>query len=289
MALTNRQKRRITRGLLYGGLVAGALAALLLADWEAIQKNFFNVEIMSEMMPEAITIGVRNTIIYTFGAFTFGFALALVLALMRLSPVGPYRWIATAYIEFFRSIPALITILVVAFGLPIAFQWRIPGGILGTGSVGLGIVAAAYMAETMRAGIEAVPLGQAEAARSLGMSSGTAMFFIILPQAFRIIIPPLTNELVLLLKDTSLLFVIGTTPVSKELTKFARDFMALKANATPLTVAALLYLIITLPLTFLVRRLERSAGKGRRSATDVANQRKQKRDRAAARAGGGSP
>lgn len=268
MALTNRQRRRLTRGSLYVGLVMGIVGSAFIADWEAIRVNFFNAEIMAEMMPEALTVGVRNTIIYTAGAFTFGFLLALVLALMRLSPVGPYRWIATAYIEFFRGVPALITILVVAFGIPIAFGWRVPGGILGTGSVGLGIVAAAYMAETMRAGIEAVPIGQAEAARSLGMSSGIAMFFIILPQAFRIIIPPLTNELVLLLKDTSLLFVIGTTPLTKELTKFARDLMAANQNATPLTVAAILYLVITLPLTFLVRRLEKRAGRGRRSAMD---------------------
>ena len=84
-----------------------------------------------------------------------------------------------------------------------------------------------------------------------------------MPQAFRIIIPPLTNELVLLIKDTSLLFVIGTTPLSKELTKFARDFMTSTQNATPLTVVAFMYLLITLPLTFLVQRLERKAGKGR--------------------------
>ena len=89
------------------------------------------------------------------------------------------------------------------------------------------------------------------------------MAFIVLPQAFRIIIPPLTNELVLLIKDTSLLFVIGTTPVSKELTKFARDFMTTTQNATPLTVVAMVYLVITLPLTYLVRRLEKQAGKGR--------------------------
>jgi len=86
----------------------------------------------------------------------------------------------------------------------------------------------------------------------------------VLPQAFRIIIPPLTNELVLLIKDTSLFFVIGTTPASKELTKFGRDFMNANANATPLTVIALVYLVITLPLTYMVRRLERAAGKGTR-------------------------
>lgn len=253
---------------MYAVAVAVAVLVVAFADWGRIQRNFFNTEIMAEMMPEAITIGVRNTLLYTFGAFTFGFVLALLLALMRLSPIGPYRWFSTAYIELFRGVPALITIFVVAFGIPLAFGqgWRIPGGILGTGSVALGLVAAAYMAETMRSGIEAVPYGQAEAARSLGMSSGKAMWFIILPQAFRIIIPPLTNELVLLLKDTSLLFVIGTTPVTKELTKFGRDFLSLTANATPLTVAAVLYLVITIPLTFMVRRLEKTAGKGRRTA-----------------------
>lgn len=268
MALTKRQKRQAwRRGLYLLALVIIALVVLL-ADWERIQRNLFNTEIMADMLPDAIIIGVRNTLIYTAGAFTFGFVLALVLALMRLSPIGPYRWFATAYIEVFRGIPALITIFYVAFGLPLAFgqSVRIPGGVLGTGSVALGLVAAAYMAETMRSGIEAVDLGQAEAARSLGMSSGQAMAFIILPQAFRIIIPPLTNELVLLLKDTSLLFVIGTTPLTQELTRLARAELSLTSNATPLTVAAILYLVITLPLTFLVRRLEKSAGKGRRSA-----------------------
>ncbi len=276
MALTNRQRKKLYRRLMYGIVVVFAVVALLFADWDSIRRNFFNPEIMRDMLPEVITVAARNTLIYTAGAFTFGFILAMFLALMRLSSIGPYRWFATAYIELFRGVPALITILLVAFGLPIAFGIRVPGGVLGTGSVGLGIVAAAYMAETLRAGIEAVPLGQSEAARSLGMSGGKAMLFIILPQAFRIIIPPLTNELVLLLKDTSLLFVIGTTPLTKELTKFARDFMALSQNATPLTVAAIVYLMITLPLTFLVRRLEKMAGAGRRGGTARTTRNKRK-------------
>ncbi len=249
---------------MYGIIVVVVIVAVLFADWDAIGRNFFNVEIMRDMFPEVITNAAVNTLVYTSGAFTFGFILALLLALMRLSSIGPYRWFAIGYIELFRGVPALITILLVAFGLPIAFGVRVPGGILGTGSVGLGLVAAAYMAETLRAGIQAVPIGQSEAARSVGMTSGKAMLFIILPQAFRIIIPPLTNELVLLLKDTSLLFVIGTTPLTKELTKFARDFMASSQNATPLTVAAFVYLLITLPLTFLVRRLEKKGAEGQR-------------------------
>jgi polar amino acid transport system permease protein len=86
------------------------------------------------------------------------------------------------------------------------------------------------MAETIRAGIEGVPKGQMEAARSLGMSYTWAMISIVIPQAFRIIIPPLTNELVLLIKDTSLLFVLGTTPATKELLKFGRDLLNTNAS-----------------------------------------------------------
>lgn len=250
--------------MMYGAGAAALVAIVVFADWAKIQQNFFKWDIVREMFPEVLTIGAKNTIIYTSLAFAFGLVLALGLALMKRSTIAPYRWLATAYIELFRGLPALVTIILVAFGLPLAFGWRIPGGTLGKGTIGLGLVAAAYMAETLRAGIEAVPSGQMEAARSLGMSPGTAMTYIILPQAFRIIIPPLTNEMVLLIKDTSLLFVIGTTPLSKELTKFARDFMTTKQNATPLAVAAAVYLIITLPLTWLVRRLEKSAAKGKR-------------------------
>ncbi len=263
MDLTPRQKTRIYVTSMYALAAVIALVVAFAADWERIGRNFFNTEIMADMFPDVILIGVRNTIIYTALSFGIGLIFALVLALMRLSTVVPFRAFAIGYIELFRGLPALITLIFIGFGIPLAFSWSIPGGTLGAGSMGLAIVAGAYMAETIRAGIEAVPKGQSEAARSLGMSKTRTMFTIILPQAFRIIIPPLTNELVLLIKDTSLFFVLGSTVDSKELTKFSRDFMNLTKNATPLTVAAILYLLITLPLTFLVRRLEKSAAKAR--------------------------
>src|SRR5699024_9934549 len=124
-------------------------------------------------------------------------------------PIAPFRWLATAYIELFRGLPALVVILFMALGVPIAFGWRPPGGTVGAGLVALMMVAGAYMAETIRAGIEAVPKGQSEAARSLGMNARWTMASIVMPQALRIVVPPLTNELVILLKDTSLLFVVG--------------------------------------------------------------------------------
>jgi polar amino acid transport system permease protein len=263
MALGYRQRQRLIRTSLYAALLAAILAAALLADWGTIARNFFQADIAAEMWPEVLTRFALNTLIYTLAAFFFGLILALVLALMRLSPVGPYRWISASYIELFRSVPALVTILLINYGLPLAFGWRVPGGLFGIAAVGLGMVAAAYMAETIRAGIEAVPKGQTEAARSLGMRPTQAMFSIVLPQAFRIIIPPLTNEFVLLIKDTSLLFVVGTTPLTRELTKFSRDTMQTFGNATPMVLAAFIYLMITLPLTFLVRRLEKRGARGR--------------------------
>jgi polar amino acid transport system permease protein len=259
--LTKRQQQKLVRAVLYVVFVAGLAGLVLLADWETTRRNFFNVELARSMFPDVLTIAARNTILYTFLAFSFGLALGLLLALMRLSSIAPYRWLATIYIETFRGLPALLTIFLVGIGIPIAFGTRWPT--LVTITLGLGIVAAAYMAETIRAGIEGVPKGQMEAARSLGMSYSRAMVSIIIPQGFRIIIPPLTNELVLLIKDTSLLFVIGTTPATKELLKFGRDLLNLNANATPLIVVGAVYLMITVPMTQLVRVLERRNARSR--------------------------
>jgi polar amino acid transport system permease protein len=259
--VSRRQRERLLRSVLYLSAAAFALLLVTVADWPVIQRNFFNVEIARTMWPQVLTIAARNTLIYTTLAFSFGLVLGLVLALMRLSSIGPYRWFATIYIEIFRGLPALLTIFLVGFGIPIAFGVRWP--VLAQITVGLGIVAAAYMAETIRAGIEGVPKGQMEAARSLGMSRTRAMISIVIPQGFRLVIPPLTNELVLLIKDTSLLFVLGTTPATKELTKFGRDFLSTRANATPLIVVGAVYLLITIPLTQLVAVLERRNARSR--------------------------
>ncbi|MCC3290153.1 MULTISPECIES: amino acid ABC transporter permease [unclassified Arthrobacter] len=256
-------RRRLFRGVLYAVFVIALVAVVLAADWEAIGENFFDAEVAREAFPTIITVAVKNTIIYTVIAFAGGLLLGLLLALMKLSPVAPYRWAATAYIELFRGLPALLVIFGFAFAVPIAFDWRPPGGSAGAGLLALIIVSGAYIAETIRAGIQAVPSGQAEAARSLGMGPTWTMISVTLPQAFRIITPPLTNELVILIKDTSLLFIAGMALQDRELTTFARDSVSQTANATPLVLAALMYLIITLPLTQLVAKLERHNQRGR--------------------------
>ena len=176
-----------------------------------------------------------------------------------MSSLRPYRWFAIAYIEIFRGLPALMTIFLVGFVAPTALGIRFPQvlGVESAGIISLSLVAGAYLAETIRAGIEGVPKGQVEAARSLGMTSGQTLRIVVIPQAFRLIIPPLTNELVLLLKDTALLAALGTTTTSVELTKFGRDAFNKDFNGTPFVVAALMYLLITIPLTQVVAWLER--------------------------------
>lgn len=263
MPASPRQRQRRLRISLYALLGLVVVAAVFVADWERIRFNFLRWDTFLEMFPQVITQAAVNTLVYTLIAFGVGIVLALILAFMRLAPVAPLRWISTVYIEALRSVPALVTILLVAYGIPIAFQWRIPGGLYGIAAIALGGVAGAYMAETIRAGIEAVPRGQREAARSLGMRPSQAMWWIILPQAFRIIVPPLTNEFVLLIKDTSLLYVAGSTPITRELTSFGRAQAQTSRNATPYIVAALAYVAITIPLTWLVRRLERRNARSR--------------------------
>jgi polar amino acid transport system permease protein len=256
-------RKKLNLAILYVVLLLGILVLVLLADWPAIKENFFDEDIARSLWPEIITVGAWNTVKYTTIAFIGGLLLAIVLALMKLSPIAPYRWLATIYIEFFRGLPALLVIIAFGFAIPIAFSWRPPGGIVGAGLAALIVVSSAYMAETLRAGIQAVPKGQTEAARSLGMTGTWTTVSVVLPQAFRIVIPPLTNEFVLLIKDTSLLAIIGVAAGERELTTLARDELSLNSNSTPLIAAAIMYLIITLPLTQLVALLERRQQRAR--------------------------
>ena len=139
-------RRRLIQGVLYAVFAAVVLFVILSADWGTIQPYFFNPDIAAAVFPEILTIAARNTVIYTAIAFVGGLLLGLLLALMKLSPVLPYRWLATGYIELFRGLPALLVIFGFAYAIPIAFQWRPPGGNAGAGLIALIIVSAAYIA-----------------------------------------------------------------------------------------------------------------------------------------------
>lgn len=263
MAVRKRTRQRLSRGTLYALLIAIVVIVAVFADWDNLQRQFFQPDIARELFPDVVTVAALNTLKFTAIAFAGGFTFGLFLALMKLSPVAPFRWLATVYIEVFRGLPALLTIFATTLVLPIALDVQIPAfagmsSFAAAGVVGLVIVAAAYFAEVFRAGIQAVPNGQTEAARSLGMSPGQTMASVVLPQAIRTVIPPLTNEFVLLIKDTALIFLaVGGIAADRELTAFSRNQIQAFGNATPLIVTALMYLAITIPLTQLVAWMER--------------------------------
>ena len=204
--------------------------------------------------------GLMWTLALTAIGFTGGILFGFLVALARVSPI---RWIsalAAGWIAVFQGTPLLMQLFVVYFGLPLL---GLSPPAWGAVAVALTAHASAFLGEIWRGAIQAVPKGQTEAARSLGMSGGRTMLSVTLPQAVRVVIPPLTNEFVLLLKDTSLLQIAGVGLGERELTNFASDNLNTFGNSTPLMAAAVLYLVITLPLTQLVAYLERRTKRAR--------------------------
>ncbi|KGM03644.1 ABC transporter permease [Cellulomonas cellasea DSM 20118] len=258
-----RRRQRIIRGVQYAALVAAVVVVAVATDWTRVGTQLFNPAVAADMAA-SLPVALKNTVVYTLAAFAIGLSLGTVLALMRLSSVGPYRWIATLYIEFFRGIPALLVVIAFGYAVPIALGVRIESVIAKAG-LALGMVSAAYIAETLRAGIQAVPKGQVEAARSLGMSPTRTLVQVVIPQAFRIVLPPMTNELILLTKDTSLISVVGLLPTQFDLTKVGRDMLnSATGGLTALFVVGACYLVITIPLGLVARWLERRTGGGSR-------------------------
>jgi His/Glu/Gln/Arg/opine family amino acid ABC transporter permease subunit len=210
--------------------------------------------------------GAVTTIQLTFSGFALAVALGLPIALMRLYGSAPLRWFAVGYVEFFRGIPVLLLLAFLYYGLPaIARSYGLDeAGItlkmnaLVAAIVGFGLNYAAYESEIYRSGIAAVPMGQWEAAYALGMSGPLTFRRIILPQAIRLIVPPMTNDLVALFKDTSVVSVVAVVELSKQyliLTKSSSAHLLEIALAT-----AALYLVMSIPLGYLARHLERRWG-----------------------------
>jgi len=210
-------------------------------------------------------IGAKNTILLAALAVVLGTAIGMILALMKLSKRMPARFIASAYIEFIRGTPLLVQLFIIYYGLQ-AIGIRFPdipwiGAILGinfadfmAGVVTLGINSGAYVGETFRAGIQAVDKGQMEAARSLGMPHGMAMRHIIIPQAIRNILPALGNEFVVVIKESSIVSIIGLAELMyKADTVRGNIFQPFE----PLIVAALMYFMLTFPLSKFLAHLER--------------------------------
>ena len=213
------------------------------------------------------TEGLRNTLLIAIIAVVVGTVLGALMALMRMSRIAPLRWLATAYIEFFRGTPLMVQLMFIFYGLPmigVSFPEisfipdfsRFMAGI-----VAMSLNSCAYVAEVIRSGIQAVDPGQMEAARSLGFKKGEAMRIVVLPQAIRNILPALGNEFITVIKESSVVSVIGIADLM-----FRTNGVKAKTYNTLecLFVAAILYFVTTFFFSKLVSLTERRMAHGRK-------------------------
>ena len=225
-------------------------------------NQYFNFNVMGEHFWEVLEAFFQNILIFAVVA-VLALTWGLILSLLRQLPgrkFVPIRGLTIAYIDVFRAIPILVIILLISGGIPylsfIPRDIRIPHWFgrpdpFWYGAAALTIVYGAFMAEVYRAGIEAVPRGQMEAARSLGMSHWQAMRYVVVPQAVTKIPAPMLNELISLLKDSTLVSAIALA----ESVLVSREILAERLNSSALTLTAIFFLIIILPLARVVDKL----------------------------------
>lgn len=201
-------------------------------------------EILRFLLP-----AVPRTLEVTLAAFALALFLGLLVGVLRIVPRFPWTWLGRAWVDGIRGVPLLVLIFFIYFGLGRVLH--LPQFLAGV--LAIGICYSAFVGETIRAGIQAVPRGQWEAARSLGLSPARTMRHVILPQAARIVIPPVVNDFIACLKDSSLISIIGL----RELTRAGREYSSTTfLDFQTWLVVGLLYLAMTLALSRLSTRLE---------------------------------
>lgn len=217
-------------------------------------SNFFNLQVMADTFPMLMR-GLWNTIKLTVTAIVCGGLVGIVLCILRLYGPRILGYLAVAFIDIFRSLPVLVVLVVIYYALPFV---GVRFNSFTSASLALSMVLAAYTAEVFRAGIEAIPRGQFEAANALGLPFPVLLWKVVLPQAIRIATPAQTSNCVAIAKDTSLASVVAMPDLLKQ----ATDGQALFANPSPLIAAAIIYLAILWPLVRLVNRLEQRSRVG---------------------------
>ena len=230
-------------------IVIGTLWAVVVNSpgWEVVKTTFFDIDYGREVFPtvlEGLWVNLQLTFI---GGACIG-VIALGLALLRTtnSPaLTPFRFLATAYVDIFRGAPLILIILLVGFGVPALRIQGVSSNVIVLGTIAVVLTYSAYVAEVIRSGILSIHPSQRAAARSLGLTSGQTMRYVVLPQAIRRVVPPLLNDFVSLLKDTGLVSILGVT----DAVRAAQINASRTFNYTPYVVAALLFLAITIPMT----------------------------------------
>ncbi|HXF56124.1 MAG TPA: amino acid ABC transporter permease [Actinomycetota bacterium] len=243
------------QAVVYGGL----LLAFRAGNPERFAFHFLNFDVLRGSFGQFLT-GAKNTMLLATLGEAGGIAIGLMLSLLALSRRMVVRAPARAYINFFRGTPLIWQLSIFWFGIRIGLNLTITG--FQAAVLVFAMNTGAYAAEVFRAGIQSIERGQLEAARGLGMSYFQAMWYAIIPQAVRRVIPPLMNEFVILIKDTALILVLGLTQSELDLYNVASQGYSASFNATFFVAAALGYLAVTLPLIRAVNVLERRLRSG---------------------------
>lgn len=241
----------------------------MLQGLERIQQTFFDPGYIAQVMPTLLAVGLPNTLLLAALACVIGMALGLLVAIGLLSETRLARVPCRVYVDVLRGLPHILTIYLVGQGLPLAGLNLFGSNTYAYAALAIGLIEGAYMAEIFRAGLQSIDGGQREAARTLGLSWMQTLLLIVLPQGLRRVLPPLTGQFILVIKGTALVFLLGLTASQREIFSIAQDAAINNANLSPLMAAGLLYLALTVPLTYAVNAWERriansQAGAGRR-------------------------
>ncbi len=226
-------------------------------DWlENLRRSFLDWNAMLEVLPTMITVGLKNTLILASTSTVLGVVIGMILAVMGISQSRWLRIPARLYTDIFRGLPAIVTILLIGQGFA-----RIGREIFGPspfplGILALSLIAGAYIGEIFRAGIQSVERGQLEACRALSMSYGQGMRLIIIPQGIRRVLPALVNQFIGNVKDSSLVYFLGLLASEREIFRVGQDQAVVTGNLSPLLLAGIFYLVITVPLTHVVNAID---------------------------------
>jgi polar amino acid transport system permease protein len=232
---------------------------------DQLSQTFFDWEAMAAVLPELLAVGLRNTLILALSSGIIGTVLGMVLAIMGISRNRLLRWVARIYTDIFRGVPAVVIILLIGIGLsPIYRQVTGSTSPFPMGILALSLMAAAYIGEIFRSGIQSVEKGQLEASRALGFSYRSSMQLVVVPQGVRRVLPALVNQFIALIKESSLIYFLGLLASERELFRIGNDSASTTGNLSPLIAAAALYLCLTIPLTHLVNYIDNRLRVGKR-------------------------
>jgi polar amino acid transport system substrate-binding protein len=231
-----------------------------------LRDSFLDWDLYKEAIPILFTVGLPNTLILTNSAIVIGLILGMALAIAGISHSRWLRWPARVYTDVFRGLPEVVIILIIGMGVGPLVGGLTHNNPYPLGFVALGCMAAAYIGEILRAGIQSVDPGQLEASRALGFSYSTAMRLVVIPQGIRRVLPALVNQFISLLKASALVYFLGLIAQQRELFQVGRDLNAQTGNLSPLVAAGLFYLILTIPLTHLVNYIDTRLRRGRAAA-----------------------